>query len=152
MNQHKDFSGCSLGDAKQEVGGEAISERERESSRNGRSAHTPGPWSWFTKAEPDTENAKLVHTQERVGDMCQRYLVGSNGQGFAHTVGMSHEQDEANARLIAAAPDLLEALEGAERVLAKHVYPKPDVDADHPFAVLTRIRAALRKAKDEEAV
>lgn len=40
-----------------------------------------------------------------------RFLTGSNGQGFAHTVGLDEEQDLANTRLICAAPQLLEALE-----------------------------------------
>jgi hypothetical protein len=57
---------------------------------------------------------------------------------------------EANARLIAAAPDLLEALEGAYRVL----------DADYGHGVdngywptvaplLSQIRAAIKKAKGQ---
>jgi hypothetical protein len=72
--------------------------------------HTPGPWDWFTDAPPLTTD--LTSKARTPGARVQaRYLVGANGQGFAHTVGLPHEQDEANARLIAAAPELLEALQ-----------------------------------------
>jgi len=39
---------------------------------------------------------------------------------------------------------LREAATDAERVMSKYIYSKPDVPPDHPFAVLTRLRAALR--------
>ena len=67
--------------------------------------HTPGPWkcglylgqlSWF------------VHMD-----------VGDRGRGMEiveGVAGLTHEQRLANARLIAAAPDLLEALKGVLRV------------------------------------
>lgn len=57
------------------------------------------------------------------------------GKGFAHTVGLSHDADEANARLIAAAPELLEAL--------------CDMVSDHEDlseATLQFARAAIAKA------
>lgn len=75
--------------------------------------HTPGPWDWFV--EHNVDNGEL--SKDRPSDRCVRFLVGSNGQGFAHTVGLQHEQDEANARLIAAAPQLLECLSLANRTL-----------------------------------
>ncbi|SDY54801.1 hypothetical protein [Citreimonas salinaria] len=40
----------------------------------------------------------------------------------------------------------------AEKVMGRHIYPKPDVPPDHPFAVLCRLRAALaRPAAEKEA-
>lgn len=72
--------------------------------------HTPAPWTWFSKLAEDG-----THIQEEGFRM--RFLTGSNGQGFAHTVGLDEEQDLANTRLICAAPQLLEAL---RRLLASH--------------------------------
>ncbi len=66
--------------------------------------HTPGPWTWFE-------------------DRGMKHFVGSDRQGFAHTVGLHEPRDTANARLIASAPALLAALEAvlplAERYLSK---------------------------------
>ena len=59
------------------------------------SKHTPGPWTYHICR--DTSTARI----EAKGG-CE--VVGS-------TVGYSSEECEANAKLIAAAPDLLEALE-----------------------------------------
>jgi hypothetical protein len=56
----------------------------------------------------------------------------------------------ADARLIAAAPDLLEALEDAVAVMARNITPKPDVHDDHPWSKLVKARAAIAKAKGEE--
>lgn len=47
--------------------------------------------------------------------------------------------DPANARLIAAAPDLLEALRDAERWMTEH-------GCSHEYPVLRNARAAIRKA------
>jgi len=43
-----------------------------------------------------------------------RYLIGSDNQGFAHTVGVPPEVDVANADLMCAAPDLLAAAQRAQ--------------------------------------
>lgn len=42
---------------------------------------------------------------------------------------------------------MLQALRDAEVVMRQHVYPKPDVQPDHPWAVLTRVRTAIAKAE-----
>lgn len=72
------------------------------------SSHTPGPWEWFTRRET------------RLGEMCMKYLKGSDGQGFAHTVGLHEPCDTANANLIAAAPDLLAALKALVEASRQH--------------------------------
>lgn len=65
---------------------------------------TPGPWKWFSKI---TDKGERIQCED--GSM--KFLVGSDGQGFAHTVGLSSEGvDAANAALIAAAPCLYQAL------------------------------------------
>jgi hypothetical protein len=67
--------------------------------------HSPGPWDWFTDVE---DNSKAIPGDAHNGQSC-KLLVASDNQGFAHTVGLSEPTDSANARLIAAAPDLLAA-------------------------------------------
>lgn len=63
--------------------------------------HTPGPW----KTEDD-------FYRQGVG------ILGADGLYVAHVIRTSaHSETEANARLIAAAPDLLEALQGAVRAM-----------------------------------
>lgn len=64
---------------------------------------TPGPWDWFTSHD---KHGNPIRSE---ADDKMRFLIGADGQGFAHTVGLPSETDLANARLIAAAPDLLDA-------------------------------------------
>lgn len=71
---------------------------------NSNSAHTPGPWSFYT--EPQPNGCPIVGTRGLMVAM------------LAHSVHQADQQDEAlaNARLIAAAPELLEACRYAMRV------------------------------------
>jgi hypothetical protein len=62
-----------------------------------RTTRTPEPWRW----EP---------SKKSYDGRTMKYLVGADGQGFAHTVGLGELRDTANANLIAAAPDLFKAL------------------------------------------
>jgi len=61
--------------------------------------HTPGPWSVFEDKENETGIVKGYNVESAAGEIvgCEGICGGSN--------------DEANARLIAAAPDLLEAVD-----------------------------------------
>lgn len=72
--------------------------------------HTPGPWTWFTDIVSDERDPAKRYIQNPDADKC-KHFIGADGQGFALTVGLNRETDLANARLIAAAPDLLAALE-----------------------------------------
>ena len=94
--------------------------------------HTPGPWIWadgyrgLYGAGPD--NAVLDY-------------VGYEG------MSLGVKNDHANARLIAAAPMLLEALILAEDVLSRspftgEIWP----NGTHPNAGITQIRAAIAAA------
>jgi hypothetical protein len=96
--------------------------------------HTPGPWrvgSWYDGRLP------IV-----VADLADRSIIAElTGAKRAH---------EANAHLIAAAPDLLEALEGAQKALRKAL-PFLPADSESIFCGewLDEINAAIAKAKGE---
>jgi hypothetical protein len=82
------------------------------------SKHTPGPWASVHDADGD-------------------YLIMSPESGrFIAVTYTDAEQDEANARLIAAAPEMLEAL---ERIL-------PSLQGT---GHANTVRAVIRKAKGE---
>ena len=94
--------------------------------------HTPGPW----RHEP-TNGAKLTYVAVST-------VAGSNGNTVV--IGQCAGPDkEANARLIASAPDLLEALEGLVAIAAPNIYPQPD-KPDSAWAKLQAARAAIAKA------
>jgi hypothetical protein len=67
-----------------------------------RASHTPGPW-------------------EDAGSGLVTANGGQHGIGRAfHTQRNNVDRSRANARLFAAAPDLLEACEACEKAMAKH--------------------------------
>ena len=102
------------------------------------SKHTPGPWI----APEDQANLiapKVSYESNYVGELKNSF------QAFVY--GCEGEEMRANARLIAAAPELLAALEFARDHFISFGY------GDHPLmrsaaeAVDDEIRAAIAKAK-----
>ena len=97
---------------------------------------TPGPW------------ASHEHTQT---DTYTIYVAGRNWEswGIAH-IGYTKE-DKANARLIAAAPDLLEALTEYIRLFEAHCITNHSTDdKDFTGYLAEKARAAIAKATGEE--
>lgn len=88
--------------------------------------HTPGPWNVLP---PKSD----IHHGGYVGVPDDDYAYGVNEVAYV-TPQSSSGTHEANARLIAAAPEMLEALEG----VAKNINP------DDWFE---RVHAAIAKAK-----
>lgn len=88
-----------------------------------RTQHTPGPWEYIPGEEP----AFLPRVQRGI-------------EGEFVVMGLSRYREEADARLIAAAPDLLEALQDA--LCALECCGK-----DYPAA--SKARAAIAKATGE---
>jgi len=90
------------------------------------SEHTPGPWHAFFKAKYDE-----WHVLIPMADSTMRFALFDDG--------VRSEHPEADARLIAAAPDLLEALHEARQCLLVW----SPVDA----AIFEKIDAAIAKAE-----
>lgn len=96
------------------------------------SKHTPGPWA---VTDPDDGHQYLAITAKS----------GTDDAEDVATVGISdvHPNGEANANLIAAAPDLLEALVGALEELDRR---DPYSATDPLIARRRAARAAIAKA------
>lgn len=109
-------------------------------------SHTPGPWRLFV---PTQAGGALGEKEDRGiladngGDpvvIGETWLYGPGSNGKKHTLPAT-----ANARLIAAAPDLLEACEAALRafetlntIAARPFYERP---------INAKLRAAIEKAR-----
>lgn len=117
--------------------------------------HTPGPWTLHPCNDGRPQAVDMGHEGESfvawtftvgkgetiVAD-CSAYSNGNRGRGYRRA--STRGEVEANARLIAAAPDLLEAL---QKVLAFAETPV-SMSADHD-GILAEVRAAIAKATGE---
>jgi hypothetical protein len=97
-------------------------------------SHTPGPWHAVYDADGD---CAIFDKQDEL---------------LAVTVGdpdIPLEEDEANADLMAAAPEMLEALEAALDELHEInlVRPRPPRGPELTIAAENKVRAAIQKAK-----
>lgn len=101
-------------------------------------SHTPGPWAWFGNA------SAMVYALDETGGVNRFSARVDGGCPYAgRTVKERTSEDElaANARLIAAAPELLEALEMALPGLGGLANENASVTPDYQ-----RARAAIAKA------
>ena len=97
--------------------------------------HTAGPW------HVGTANGTAVNHAIMADDM----VIG-RAMAFGHPVGIGwHENSEANARLMAAAPDLLAALE----VIVKFLGDGPELPPG--LKLYERAQAAIAKAKGAQS-
>lgn len=96
--------------------------------------HTPGPWDARIQRGKDGRDLGWIieHGNDRIGWSSLAY-ADTNREADA-----TDPAREANARLIAAAPDLLEALKRAENWLSEWASAEP---------YLAIIRAAIAKAE-----
>lgn len=103
--------------------------------------HTPGPWR-STKRKPGEELNRLIHTKDG------RHIA----EVFQYQNHNYPDIDpEANAHLITASPDLLEALRSAEDTLKGMIYnfehetgENVDADINH---TMEKIEQAIAKTK-----
>ena len=106
--------------------------------------HTPGPW------EFDENNMGLNNGRPYYGILTLDINIGANARV---RINAKNREDEcqANARLIAAAPELLEALERMVGVCAGYLENQLPSDADsyNPDYVspLSQARDAIKKAR-----
>ena len=109
--------------------------------------HTPGPW--CAMRQPDGYTAVLGPVPDE--NISRPVVVTSAGIAFSD---YSRRVQEANARLIAAAPDLLALLKEAVSALADGIETESEYEPEHSrFArsFVTKARAAISKATGDEA-
>ena len=105
--------------------------------------HTPGPWGWVKQTEARQLDGAVVPLSEP-----HDYSLGPGVLLTDYTDGTpwGDEIDQANGRLIAAAPELLEALE----YIVSSDMAQREEDEGHVSTDLVMARAAIFKAKGEE--
>lgn len=104
--------------------------------------HTPGPWGYD---ETTLAICRLIVTIEEVQAFRVSPTASSNHVITYVPCDVNRQEQEANARLIAAAPDLLAALEGfVQRVEGLKSRLRRPLWLD---ASLTEAKAAIAKAK-----
>lgn len=100
--------------------------------------HTAGPW------ESD-EFGVVISTGNICDSICETYLYKSGSDKLKEIVPDWEGRQKANAKLIAAAPEMLEAL---ERMLQWLI----DVEESHGEPIPTKYKERLQKAPMIEAV
>jgi hypothetical protein len=95
------------------------------------SSHTPGPWAY----------------RQSHSDTCDLEVLDSDGNVVAGEYGV---REQANARLIAAAPELYEALSKIEKRLFAFGHVQTNLDRHDVASMLDVARGALAKARGEQ--
>lgn len=103
------------------------------------SEHTPGPWFVHDFADPAVSSDPGPEDVTVSCDHPATITVASMGRAMTATL----DEARANARLIAAAPDMLEALREAQAVLSDYYRADP-YESDRQ--ALAAIEAAIAKA------
>lgn len=97
--------------------------------------HTPGPWEvWNWEADP-----RHVCVGPQAGGLCVADVVACNAHGIF--TAETEARGMADARLIAAAPDLLDALQTASMALIGYTHRNEIIEN-----ALNAARAAIVKA------
>lgn len=121
--------------------------------------HTPGPWSAtgssanYTPPGDRSDRSEMMDWSSGV-DAVAPFTENEHGdferveeQGIARAYGRTIEEAKANARLIAAAPGLLAALQEAERHLTAISHPGCGATPGDPLhTIRAAIAAATRRA------
>ena len=100
--------------------------------------YTPGPWNIGSSDLPVSRMS--IHCKGHK-DSCHSTVALMVSRGV---IGISHDEEFANARLIAAAPDLLEALKDCVAVMDRELAGLKAIQPE-----LSSARAAIAKATGE---
>ena len=100
--------------------------------------HTPGPWNIGSSDLPVSRMS--IHCKGHK-ESCHSTVALMVSR---MTIGISHDEEFANARLIAAAPDLLKALEDCVAVMDRELAGLKVIQPE-----LSAARAAIAKATGE---
>lgn len=109
------------------------------------SKHTPGPWSLPHFAQPDVNcECEYVLTDHLMGAVATVHCSGAGNDWKSHGDNPRFVEAVANARLIAAAPDMLDALEAALPVVEFAISYYGSSEAIDALAL---VRQAIAKAE-----
>ena len=101
--------------------------------------HTPGPWKFYKgKLRPKFSQVMIIEIRDKTGKSIVKW-TGFDG------VNLPKKEIEANARLMAAAPELLEAL----KTLITALDNCPG-EFNYPAKIEDMARAVIAKAKGEQ--
>lgn len=105
-------------------------------------SHTPGPWEVFVDSDTGADRSPGVDA----ADGTSVVIFGEEGEWGVGVQGETPEIAQANARLIAAAPELLSACELMDGCHGRSQWAMDTLSERERKAVLA-IRAAIAKAK-----
>lgn len=110
--------------------------------------HTPGPWKYVTRIQRGT------YSQPVKGNPVRHYVTGPRpSQNFAEPLichlGPTYDRAEADARLIAAAPELLAALKRAVSEVTVECEKACGLMADEKYKWVRPARELIAKAEGE---
>jgi hypothetical protein len=103
--------------------------------------HTPGPWFWTAPRKVGEH-----HPAGSVYEVRANYSLDDKWRGYVTGVLAGSANAEANARLIAAAPDMLAALQEVEWIFDGEEDITNNGGPNNAMKALQVVRAALRKA------
>jgi len=117
-----------------------VTERQRELEKRQRVTHTPGPWRIGMR---NGANSNLVYAHNGVDQYHDDAICSVYGM-YQHAEISAQKENSglANARLIAAAPDLLDAL---KKIMAVTIFRADDLTGEQVEA-WTKARTAIAKA------
>ena len=106
------------------------------------SKHTPGPWFYAWVGE---NGDHFLHISSPTGEICDLPMFRYGDL----PPSMVNATREANARLIASAPELLEALKAVSNA-ANVCAAKDEANANYWFAIQRQVNQAIAKAEGRE--
>jgi hypothetical protein len=134
---------------------EALGAMTESTAKPAEEKHTPGPW--YYDAESQTVRVKEFKRNQFMGDYRGCIIAGfdeSHGGKFRQKSLGLRDQIDANARLIAAAPELLEALKATQDALGcydghvNNLADKKGWTDETGFEAWVKAEAAIRKATE----